>query len=232
MLQIKSLGIDLSSVRSGVAKLRLREDSWRIYLEQAQTLKAGRGVAEQAARQFHVHQEVARQIREIVEEYRPHIVGLEDYTNQPGSHVAFSMGQVGGLVRQTLWECGVRVVLLHPSTVKSWTCIQIRNADDQLVPRTNKAMIKQYVLDYILAPGQELSGPDTKSIEDMCDASVYALIAAFFFARLFFDKHPKLNSRQYEVLMRRTGDVEKFMIRNPDKEGEFYSKTWSPEVPS
>jgi len=226
MFLIRSVGIDLSSVSSGLAALTLREGTWSVGLKALKATRSRGGI--KSPNEFYSHLEVLDAISCFVETHRPHVVGLEHYTNQNRSYVAFSMGNIGGMVRLRLWEMGVHVVLFTPNTLISWADAYSKptptpkdpNKRSRMTRDERKAQTRKYFVDNILAPGMEVEGND-KELEDMTEAGIYALMGAMVFARYKFKSMPKLPDNQYDVVVRRAADPGKFMLRNPAKETSF-----------
>lgn len=238
---IKAVGIDLASVSSGLAALEIRAGSWetRVVDAGAIHIQHGHGLAQT---QFSQHLVAAQKILLFVQKHRPDIVGIEEYTMQSSSHVSFSIAQIGGMVRLLLWQAGYRTVLLTPSRVSAFVITRY--------VRNNKMPTGRDLKDATIAWVQktlnvEYSGT-RKNIEDMADATVYALLAGTFFAGLFLQMMPPMTARQMEIfqcLRPRPGSKNskpgsgwkptglfdtpyRFLIRNLLKEAETHSPDW------
>ena len=61
-----------------------------------------------------------RHLLEILEQVKPQIVSLEDYTRQRNSNVTIQLAELGGVIRLMLHKLGHRVAFVNPSTLKSY----------------------------------------------------------------------------------------------------------------
>ena len=61
-----------------------------------------------------------RELTAVLNDVRPQIVAVEDYTRQRKSSVTIQLAELGGVLRLLLWELGYRVAFVNPSTLKSY----------------------------------------------------------------------------------------------------------------
>jgi len=131
------------------------------------------------------------------------------------SRVAFSMGNIGGMLRMRLWQMGVPVVLLSPGMIPSWVGVP---------PPLNTAKIKAHTRNWVVANlltvNQEVNG-NNKQLEDMCDAAMYAMFASLIFCSYHFKVLPSLSAKQYGAIIKRVAMPTQFFIRNPEKEATW-----------
>jgi len=234
---IKTVGIDLAPVSSGLSAFEMRSHSWETRVVDAGVLHISSGAGKQT--QFNQQLHAACKAVEFVKKHKPDLIGIEDYTNQFKTHVGFSMGQMGGIVRLLLWQEGYRMLQLTPSRLDKM--VMPKGKDNR--PAKNKK--KQFVTDWLnKAIGVEFSGK-AKEVSDMSDATVYALIAACFFSAYWLQHIPDwMNERQREILMAKgppagsmldkkgwqlNGLLDRpynYLIRNPEREASTYTPEW------
>jgi hypothetical protein len=180
MVNVSALGIDLAPVRSGIAFVQMNDTVWTSRLWASQI---GRTIEEQIA--------FADMIGVMLKKLDPDIVGLENYTMQAHSHVAFSFGEVGGLVRRVLWEDKRPTFLIPPG------------ARFRTVPLVPKQEFYRTFPSVWKMSEKDMAG-DKKSQEDKIDACAYAVIAAFGY-KLLGNQLLTLGARLQEVYWNKSG---------------------------
>ncbi|HEC65238.1 MAG TPA: hypothetical protein ENI23_08090 [bacterium] len=226
MYLINAVGIDLATVNSGISHIQMRVGEWKPRIIQAEAFCTPVAMIPKFKGHLFIAKGILKFISDISKNgHRPDIIGIEDYTNQKFSHVAFSMGEMGGSVRTLLHQTGVRMINIATSKAKSLVQATMKFDGDEVVAdyKYNKKVIVEWVKKRYK---QEFEGAQ-KEISDMSDASVYSYIAACFFSEHFLQEHVPLLDREKTMFanQNRRGLLDKpeaFLIRNVEKEAEFY----------
>lgn len=244
---IKTVGIDLASVSSGVSALEMRADTWETRVIDAGALHLVNSHAPTHSA-FSQHILAAQTIVSFVKRHKPDLVGIEDFTNQEASHTAFSIAHMGGVLRTLLWQEGYRMLLLHPSRVSRLVVPQTAHRmPGSKTGRITSAKLKKAAKDWVTTKLQaEFTGTGktaAKQVEDMVEATCYATIAALFFAQYWLHSVPPLTYRQKQMFYVARPDLitkkaldfvatglmdlpHRYLIRNIPKEHEVYTPEW------
>ena len=236
---IKTCGIDLAPVSSGVTTLNYKVGTWEATLLDAGVVHLNRTHSTRQHK-FGQHLSAAFKILEYVKKQKPDLVGLEDYTNQHTTYVGFSMGELGGLIRLLLWQEGYRQLLITPNRVTKL----ILPPSSRKTKKLSSTQWKNYCVDWVeKAMKAEFAGKP-KERSDMADSAIYGLIAACFFAYYWLQEEPPLTPRQREIFFNKVpSDRSKamkegwfasglmdtpyqYLVRNPAKEPVTYTPAW------
>lgn len=205
----------------------MRESTWLTEVHDATCIKTPPFQDDDS--RFATHYRTATRMMDFVLKCRPHIVGIEDFTNQSNSHVAFSIAALGTTIRMLMWEAGIPFVNIAPIRLLSFVGLSNRKANTKQskVRRDNKQAIIAYVKENL---GAEFEG-NAQELTDMADASVYALMAATFFSGYWLNKIPPISSHQLNIFknnifehQEKNGLLDKphkFLARNPNKENMY-----------
>jgi Holliday junction resolvasome RuvABC endonuclease subunit len=243
--RIKSVGIDVGSVNCGAFALELNTEGWKLRALDAIAVKVQ--PENDNISKFQRHYYVAEKILEFVKKYKPDIVGIEDYTNQSSSHVAFSIAELNGIIRTLNRTNGYRQVTLKPHYLTTMFAPQGVKIDPGVTATGKKKpkspILKKLALQFVEKLYNTQFQGDAKEQSDMADAAIYGYIAACFFAAHWLGSLPPMTAKQRTIFhsimpspsskafesYRPYGllDIPNFyLIRNPEKEAEIYTPEW------
>jgi Holliday junction resolvasome RuvABC endonuclease subunit len=165
-------GIDLASVHSGICSIEVQSPkswlgdpwepkSWRVVELDWIDVKEDTTAARIQAAYAFLH---------VVEEYKPELVALEDYTHQSKSFDSYNAGELGGMVRLLLWQVHRPVLLVSPMRLKQF--LHIHNKTP-----IHKDAVKDAVIEHF---GYKCESSTKKHREDATDAFALAQLARAF----------------------------------------------------
>ena len=204
-------GIDLASVHSAICTLEVpTPKSWHDDLWDA----TDAGVLEldwidvkddtTAARI-----QAAHAFLSVVEEYKPEIVAIEDYTRQRKSFDSYNVGELGGMLRLLLWQKKYPQLYVSPMRLKMFLHIH------------NKTPIhKDAVKDAVKEHFAYVNGSSTKKHrEDATDAFALAQLGRAFRHFWVYDGSDSamwawMNAKQKKVLESLWADKDRLCLRS------------------
>ena len=106
---MKIIGLDLSLTHTGFVLL----NNGRVIAYATIIPKKLRGVQ----RLYFVKTE----IKKVLTRYKPQLAVVEGYAYSPNANMAFSIGELGGIIKQLLYVNGVNYFMVAPKTLKKFT---------------------------------------------------------------------------------------------------------------